>query len=189
MKYLNLSDKMDFKKINSVYFLGIGGIGMSALARYFLANGKNVGGYDKTSTQLTSELIKQGMNIHFEDMVQLIPKEYLQKDSTLVVRTPAVPDDHSEYNYFKYKGFRSMKRAEVLGIIFNAKKGLKVGAEMVRIANGAKVGPSFATVTQSGHVIRDFSFTNTEETWPAGDYRINVATSNKQYASVPFKIK
>lgn len=117
---------MDLGKINSVYFLGIGGIGMSALARFFLANGKKVGGYDKTSTALTLELEKQGMEIHFEDTIRLIPSGYMDSNSTLIVRTPAVPDDHTEYIYFLKNGFSIMKRAEVLGIIFNAKKGIAI---------------------------------------------------------------
>ena len=108
---------MNLQQINSVYFIGIGGIGMSALARYFMHIGKNVAGYDKTPTQLTDELIASGMSIHFEDDVKLIDTKYLDKQTTLVVVTPAVPKQHSEWNYFLDNGFVVKKRAEVLGII------------------------------------------------------------------------
>ena len=117
---------MDFNKINKVYFLGIGGIGMSALARYFLAHGKEVAGYDRTSTPLTGEMVKQGMKIHFEDAVDNIPKNYLKQDDTLIIRTPAVPEDHAEYRYFAEKGYHILKRAQVLGLIFNTFKGVAI---------------------------------------------------------------
>ena len=107
---------MNLDQIHNVYFIGIGGIGMSALARYFKYAGKNVAGYDKTATALTSEMIAAGIQIHFEDTVDLIPKSF-QKENTLVVITPAVPVNHSEWNYFKSYGFTIMKRAEVLGVI------------------------------------------------------------------------
>lgn len=112
---------MDLNKIHSVYFLGIGGIGMSALARYFNAMGKRVAGYDKTSTKLTDELIAEGIEIHFEDHIRNIPK-YIKElpfdtDNILIVFTPAVPLDHSEYVFFNLNGFNIKKRAEVLGMI------------------------------------------------------------------------
>lgn len=108
---------MNVNQIHSVYFIGIGGIGMSALARYFMHLGKNVAGYDKTRTQLTDELEALGMNIHFDDAISLIDEKYLSKEDTLVVVTPAVPKNHSELNYFIDNGFVVKKRAEVLGII------------------------------------------------------------------------
>jgi UDP-N-acetylmuramate--alanine ligase len=107
-------------RINHIYFLGIGGIGMSALARYFNAMGKHVAGYDKTSTRLTSELIAEGIAIHFEDDVNNVPADFknsTKKDSVLIVYTPAVPKDHSEYVFFLSNGFTIQKRSEVLGII------------------------------------------------------------------------
>jgi UDP-N-acetylmuramate--alanine ligase len=85
---------MNLNQIHNVYFIGIGGIGMSALARYFQNIGKNVSGYDKTPTMLTNELIAGGMNIHFEDKISLIPEEYY-KENTLVIVTPAVPVSHA----------------------------------------------------------------------------------------------
>lgn len=107
---------MNLSQINNVYFIGIGGIGMSALARYFKSIGKNVSGYDKTETELTKELALIGINIHFEDNINLIPKDYFAKN-TLVIITPAVPVNHSEWNYFLERDFNVKKRAEVLGII------------------------------------------------------------------------
>ncbi|MBI4931259.1 MAG: UDP-N-acetylmuramate--L-alanine ligase [Bacteroidetes bacterium] len=109
---------MNFDNIKYVYFLGIGGIGMSALARYFNAMGKSVSGYDKTKTALTDELISEGINIHFEDNVELIqPEARSQKPETLVVLTPAVPKEHSELKYFQKNGYIIKKRAETLGAI------------------------------------------------------------------------
>jgi UDP-N-acetylmuramate--alanine ligase len=107
---------MNLNQINNVYFIGIGGIGMSALARYFQYIGKNVSGYDKTPSTLTSELIESGIAIHFEDNIDLIPKDYLV-ENTLVIITPAVPKSHSQWNYFLERDYEVKKRAEVLGII------------------------------------------------------------------------
>jgi UDP-N-acetylmuramate--alanine ligase len=107
---------MNLNQIQNVYFIGIGGIGMSALARYFKNIGKRVSGYDKTPTTLTKELIDSGIAIHFEDNIDLISKDYYI-ENTLVIITPAVPNGHSEWNYFVERGFHVKKRAEVLGII------------------------------------------------------------------------
>lgn len=107
---------MNLNQIHNVYFIGIGGIGMSALARYFKAIGKNVSGYDKTETELTIELSTLGINIHFEDKIDLIPNDYYV-ENTLVIITPAVPISHSEWNYFLEREYEVKKRAEVLGII------------------------------------------------------------------------
>ncbi|MDM1402730.1 UDP-N-acetylmuramate--L-alanine ligase [Myroides marinus] len=108
---------MELSKIKSVFFIGIGGIGMSALARYFKFIGKNVAGYDKTPTQLTDELKEAGIDIHFEDNLDLVTDVYRDKESTLVVVTPAIPKAHSEWNYFIENGFDIRKRSEVLGLI------------------------------------------------------------------------
>ena len=107
---------MNLNQVHNVYFIGIGGIGMSALARYFKAIGKNVSGYDKTETQLTRDLVNLGIDIHFEDSISLIPTEYYV-ENTLIIITPAVPVHHSEWNYFIERDFEVKKRAEVLGII------------------------------------------------------------------------
>ena len=108
---------MDLNQIHNVYFIGIGGIGMSALARYFKFIGKNVAGYDKTPTHLTDELKAEGIAIHFDDRIELIGLPFLNKGNTLVVVTPAVPKDHAQWNYFLSNEFVVKKRAEVLGII------------------------------------------------------------------------
>jgi UDP-N-acetylmuramate--alanine ligase len=113
---IEIEIKMNLNQIHNVYFIGIGGIGMSALARYFKAIGKNVSGYDKTETELTKELNHLGINIHFEDRIDLIPVEYYI-ENTLVIITPAVPKSHSEWNYFLERNYEVKKRAEVLGII------------------------------------------------------------------------
>jgi UDP-N-acetylmuramate--alanine ligase len=107
---------MNLNQIHNVYFIGIGGIGMSALARYFQNIGKNVSGYDKTPTMLTEELVAGGMAIHFEDNVGLIPSDYYV-ENTLIIVTPAVPVSHSEWNYFIEREYTIKKRAEVLGLI------------------------------------------------------------------------
>ena len=107
---------MNLNQIHNVYFIGIGGIGMSALARYFKTLGKKVAGYDKTPTTLTNELIESGIAIHFEDRIDLIPEDFYL-ENTLVIITPAVPKTHSEWNYFLERNFNLKKRAEVLGII------------------------------------------------------------------------
>jgi len=107
---------MNLNQIQNVYFIGIGGIGMSALARYFKNIGKQVSGYDKTPSMLTNELMESGIDIHFEDNINLIPEGYFV-ENTLVVITPAVPRTHSEWNYFLEREYQVKKRAEVLGII------------------------------------------------------------------------
>lgn len=111
----------DLNNIQNIYFLGIGGIGMSALARYFNTQGKKVAGYDRTSTNLTKQLEKEGMSIHYTDDVNLIPAHFKVNNQTLVVYTPAVPFEHSEYKFFRENGFTIKKRAEVLGMISQTK--------------------------------------------------------------------
>ncbi|MEM1258808.1 MAG: UDP-N-acetylmuramate--L-alanine ligase [Bacteroidota bacterium] len=108
---------MNLKEIQRVYFIGIGGIGMSALARYFHHIGKRVAGYDKTRTPLTQELETLGMDIHYQDKLEDVPGVFKEVNGTLVVYTPAVPDSHSELYYFLNQGFAVKKRSEVLGLI------------------------------------------------------------------------
>ncbi len=107
----------DLKDIQNIYFIGIGGIGMSALARYFNFLGKNVAGYDKTETQITIGLEELGVRIHFEDDINAIPELFLNVEKTLIIYTPAIPKEHKELNYFIGQGFSIKKRAEVLGVI------------------------------------------------------------------------
>ncbi|OIQ27376.1 MAG: UDP-N-acetylmuramate--L-alanine ligase [Bacteroidetes bacterium MedPE-SWsnd-G2] len=108
---------MDINRIHNIYFVGIGGIGMSALARYFISANKHVAGYDKTPTKITSDLVELGVEIHFEDDIKQIHSRFLNAKETLVVYTPAIPQNHLELNYFKTRGFEIMKRSEVLGLI------------------------------------------------------------------------
>lgn len=108
---------MNLSKTHNVYFIGIGGIGMSAIARYFAANGKNVAGYDKTKTPLTDSLMVSGIEVHYEDAVKNIPISFLDATRTMVIFTPAVPKDHSELNYFIDNGYTVLKRSEILGAI------------------------------------------------------------------------
>ncbi|HEY9488095.1 MAG TPA: UDP-N-acetylmuramate--L-alanine ligase [Chryseosolibacter sp.] len=109
---------MKLAQYENIYFLGIGGIGMSALARWFWKQGVNVSGYDRTATRLTSELKNEGMNIHFDDSVDSIPNEVRdRRDQTLVIFTPAIPKDHAEHRFLKENNYTIMKRSEVLGLI------------------------------------------------------------------------
>ena len=92
---------MDVNQLKAVYFIGAGGIGMSALVRYFLSKDKKVGGYDRTSTELTEKLIGEGALIHYKEDASLIPDEFKDAGSTLIVYTPAIPDTHAELVYFR----------------------------------------------------------------------------------------
>ena len=118
--------KMNINSIKSVYFIGAGGIGMSALVRYFLSKGKKVAGYDRTQSELTDKLIEEGAEIHYEENVSLIPEGCKDKENTLVIYTPAIPLTHKEFVYFKENGFEILKRAQVLGMITKTEKGLCV---------------------------------------------------------------
>ncbi|MBR0042446.1 MAG: UDP-N-acetylmuramate--L-alanine ligase [Bacteroides sp.] len=117
---------MNLNEIYSVYFVGAGGIGMSALIRYFLSQGKIVAGYDRTATPLTQKLIEEGAQIHYEDDVNLIPACCKQESQTLVIYTPAIPNDHKELTFFRAGNFNIQKRAQVLGLITRNSKGLCV---------------------------------------------------------------
>ena len=114
------------QEIKSVYFVGAGGIGMSALERYFLHNGIFVGGYDRTPAELTERLREEGAQIHYEENVDLIPAECRDPQTTLVVYTPAIPAEHKELVWFRENGFEIHKRAQVLGTLTKQMKGLCV---------------------------------------------------------------
>jgi UDP-N-acetylmuramate--alanine ligase len=118
--------KRTLETYQNVYFIGIGGIGMSALARYFKMKNLNVSGYDKTPSPLTDELIKEGIGVHFEDLGNSILSPYSNSEDTLVVYTPAIPSTLGEYNFFKNNNFNVLKRASVLGLITRSSKGLGV---------------------------------------------------------------
>ena len=118
---------MKLEDYHNIYFLGIGGIGMSALARWFHKKGMNVSGYDRTATTLTMELEREGVSIHYEDSIENIPEEVgREKEKTLVVFTPAIPMEHLEYNHLKDNGYTIMKRSEVLGLITRGYKTIAV---------------------------------------------------------------
>src|SRR5216683_2356699 len=106
---------IDIQRIKKVYFIGIGGIGMSALARYFSFHGKAVSGYDKTETALTNQLVLEGIPVHYEDNPALAPQ-----DAELIVYTPAVPKDHRELLYYQQHNYTILKRSDVLGAITNS---------------------------------------------------------------------
>ena len=108
---------MNLEDVNNIYFIGIGGIGMSALARYFYANKKHVAGYDKTQTEVTDSLTELGIEVHFNDAIQNINLDFKNPEDTLVIYTPAIPKNHNELSYFKDNGFCVLKRSEVLGLI------------------------------------------------------------------------
>lgn len=105
----------ELKGIKNIYFIGIGGIGMSALARYFHSKGVEINGYDKTPTELTRELEQEGISVHYEDNIELVPK-----NAGLVVYTPAVPADHKELNFYRDNNYKVLKRSDVLGLISNS---------------------------------------------------------------------
>ncbi|MCR5077958.1 MAG: UDP-N-acetylmuramate--L-alanine ligase [Prevotella sp.] len=115
---------MELKDIQAVYFVGAGGIGMSAIARYFLHKGLTVAGYDKTPSDLTRQLEEEGMSIHYEEDVQFIPQACRKPETTLVIYTPAIPTTHAELAYFHENGFEIEKRAQVLGSLTRTHKGL-----------------------------------------------------------------
>ena len=117
---------MNITDIKAVYFVGAGGIGMSAIARYFLKKGLVVAGYDKTPSDLTRQLEKEGMLIHYDENIEEIPHICKQKESCLVIYTPAIPAEHQELVFFQKNGFEIQKRAQVLGTLTKAHKGLCV---------------------------------------------------------------
>ena len=117
---------MELKDIKAVYFVGAGGIGMSAIARYFLGKGVVVAGYDKTATPLTRQLEKEGMMIHYEENIDEIPQACRKPSECLVVYTPAIPAEHKELAYFRENNFEIEKRAQVLGTLTRTHKGLCV---------------------------------------------------------------
>ena len=135
-------------KITSVYFIGIGGIGMSAIARYFLHRGLVVAGYDKTPSELTRRLEKEGALIHYEENLDAIPHVCKQKNQCLVVYTPAIPADHKELVFFRENGFDLQKRAQVLGTLTRQMKGLCVAGTHGKTSTSAMC----AHIMHEGHL-------------------------------------
>ena len=140
---LNSSSQIGEGEVPAVYFLGIGGIGMSALARYFKSLGALVSGYDKTETALTKLLSTEGINIHYEDNIELVDKH-----AQMVIYTPAVPKDHQEYNYFLQNNYTVVKRSDVLGAITN---------DSFNICIAGTHGKT-TTSTMVGHILRHSGF-------------------------------
>src|SRR5674476_317216 len=130
-------------EVAAVYFLGIGGIGMSALARYFKSLGVIVSGYDKTATALTKQLSAEGINIHYEDNIELI-----DKTAQVVIYTPAVPKDHKELNFYQQNNYTVVKRSDVLGAITNSSFNICV----------AGTHGKTTTSTMVGHILRHSGF-------------------------------
>ncbi len=118
--------KVNIKDIKAVYFVGAGGIGMSAIARYFLKKGLVVAGYDKTPSALTKQLEQEGMLIHYDEDIDMIPQACRDAASCLVIFTPAIPEEHQELQFFRKNGFEIQKRAQVLGTLTHEHKGLCV---------------------------------------------------------------
>lgn len=134
--------------MNFVYLIGIGGIGMSAIARYYNHAGAIVAGYDRTPSKLTSELEKEGIRIHYEDDVALIPSEFTScKEKTLVIYTPAIPDNHSEYQFFLKNGYNIIKRSRALGNIASQKRCLAISGTHGKTTTSTLLAHIF---TQSG---------------------------------------
>ncbi len=131
----------DLRRIQNFYFIGIGGIGMSALARYFKAKGMYVSGYDKTSTKLTRELEEEGIIVNYDDKIETIPSRVLEnKDKSLVVYTPAIPKDHKQFDLLKSEGFEIIKRAQLLGKITEEKYTLAVAGTHGKTTTTAILG-------------------------------------------------
>jgi UDP-N-acetylmuramate--alanine ligase len=119
---------MNAEGLKNIYFIGIGGIGMSALARYFKQLGKNVSGYDRTETELTDKLVSEGIAVHYTDDIDLVDNAIIDNpEHSAIVYTPAVPKDHKELNYLRDKGFTLYKRAEILGLITRETYTIAVG--------------------------------------------------------------
>ena len=117
---------MNVNTLKAVYFIGAGGIGMSALVRYFLSKGKKVAGYDRTPSELTQKLNEEGAAIHYEENTALIPDDFKQPETTLIIYTPAIPANHQELTYFRENGFEIQKRAQVLGMLTRTERGMCV---------------------------------------------------------------
>ncbi|MDD4922503.1 MAG: UDP-N-acetylmuramate--L-alanine ligase, partial [Bacteroidales bacterium] len=130
-----------------IYFVGIGGIGMSNLARYFKSRGKAVAGYDRTKSALTEELEKEGIDVHYSDDIAAIPVDFLKKESTLVVRTPAVPEDQSELRFFRKNEYKILKRAQVLGEVSRSSRSLCI----------AGTHGKTTTTTMTAHLLKQSS--------------------------------
>lgn len=134
--------------MKAIYFVGAGGIGMSALERYFKANGYKVGGYDKTPSPLTEALIQEGIDIHFEDNIDAVAPEFKDPEQCIICYTPAIPKDHGELCFFQQNGFQVMKRSKILGIVTEQKRGLCVAGTHGKTTTSSMI----AHVLKQSHV-------------------------------------
>lgn len=134
--------------MKAIYFVGAGGIGMSALERYFNANGYKVGGYDKTPSPLTQSLIREGIDIHFEDNIEAVDPAFRDPQNCIICYTPAIPKDHGELCYFQQHGFQVMKRSQLLGIVTEQKRGLCVAGTHGKTTTSSMV----AHILKQSHV-------------------------------------
>ena len=139
--------------LHNVYMLGIGGIGMSALARYFISEGKHVAGYDRTATPITQSLSREGADIHFFESPEWVKEKYTDIERLLVIYTPAIPDDHAELIFFRENNFKLFKRAEVLGMITREKKCLAVAGTHGKTTISTMIAHLFATADLSSSAL------------------------------------
>lgn len=139
--------------LHNVYMLGIGGIGMSALARYFISEGKHVAGYDRTATPITQSLSREGADIHFFESPEWVKEKYTDIERLLVIYTPAIPDDHTELIFFRENNFKLFKRAEVLGMITREKKCLAVAGTHGKTTISTMIAHLFATADLSSSAL------------------------------------
>lgn len=172
---------MKLTDVNRAYFIGIGGIGMSALARWFYANGTPVAGYDKTESSLTKKLVEEGMPVHYDDSLELIADEYLKSEGTLVVYTPAIPADHMEFNFFQEGGFEVMKRSEVLGMITENRYTIAVAGTHGKTTTTSMIAHLLSGSTKGCSAFVGGIMTNTNSNLIIGDKSAPIVVEADEY--------
>ncbi|MEM6642043.1 MAG: UDP-N-acetylmuramate--L-alanine ligase [Bacteroidota bacterium] len=172
---------MNLQDVHRAYFIGIGGIGMSALARWFLAQKVEVAGYDKTSTSLTKELEKEGIGIHYEDHVDQIPESFKEKEHSLVVITPAVPADHTEMMFFKEENYTLKKRSEVLGMITEKHYTVAVAGTHGKTTTSSMIAHLLSDTNKGCSAFVGGIMTNTNSNLILGDQNAPVVVEADEY--------
>ncbi|MEM9894781.1 MAG: UDP-N-acetylmuramate--L-alanine ligase [Bacteroidota bacterium] len=172
---------MKLSEIHNVYFIGIGGIGMSALARWFKARGAYVAGYDKTETSLTTRLIEEGMEIHFEDSPDLLDSRFAEKDHSLIVYTPAIPESHEELSHFRSGGFEVVKRAQLLGMITEDHYTIAVAGTHGKTTTTSMIAHLLSDSTKGCSAFVGGIMTNTESNLVIGDPEAPVVVEADEY--------